>query len=87
MVYIAMDMILDEGRVYGARYYTVQPVLPETYHQVQRTWDDMIRWNVNTFGPAPRQGVFEPGGRWYANNAKFWFRNDQDRTLFLLKWS
>ena len=32
-----MEMIIDEGRVYGVRYYTVQPQVPEMYHQVQQT--------------------------------------------------
>lgn len=81
-----MELILDEGKVYGARYYTVQPNLPISYHQIQQKWLDMTQWNVETFGPAPANGVFEPGGRWYANNAKFWFRERKDLEWFMLKW-
>ena len=81
-----MDFELAEGKVYGAKYYTVKPVVPEMYHQIQQTWLDMIQWNVETFGPSPKEDVFEPGGRWYANNAKFWFKNKADRDWFLLRW-
>ena len=81
-----MELELSEGRVYGARYWTVHPVLPEMYHQTQETWASLMSWMVETFGPAPKDGVFEPGGRWYANNAKFWFRNEEDLLLFVLRW-
>jgi hypothetical protein len=81
-----MELELSEGRIYGARYYTVHPRVPEWYHQIQQTWLDMTQWNVETFGPAPENGVFEPGGRWYANNAKFWFRERKDLEWFVLKW-
>lgn len=81
-----MDLECLEGKLFGARYYTVQPQLPEMYHQVQQTWNNMIEWCVETFGPTPIDGIWTPGSRWYTNNAKFWFRNEADRTLFVLKW-
>jgi hypothetical protein len=82
-----MELILAEGKVYGARYYTVHPQVPEMmYHQIQQSWLDMTVWCVETFGPAPENGVFEPGGRWYANNAKFWFRERKDLEWFIIRW-
>ena len=51
----------------------------------------MINEKLNTFralkdlpvaDPAPR-----PGERWYADNRKFLFRNEADRTLFILRWA
>jgi hypothetical protein len=71
---------LSEGQVYGARYLTVQP--SNGWH-----WNEMMEWMVETFGPSADDGVWTPGMRWYANNAKFWFRNEKDLTLFLLRWS
>lgn len=82
-----MTLELEEGRVYGARYYTVHPVLPEMYHQPQETWVAMMAWMVETYGPTSKDGVFTPGQRWYVNNAKFWFRTEADRDWFLLKWA
>lgn len=76
----------SEGRVYGARYYTVEPNFgtATTWHELE--WDRLIEWCVSTYGPTPMKGIFEPGGRWYANNAKIWFRDIADRDLFVLKW-
>lgn len=70
---------LDEGRIHGARYLTVHPLNGAE-------WNDMMEWAVNTFGPTAHDGVWTPGMRWYANNAKFWFRNEKDLTMFILRW-
>lgn len=74
------EMKLDEGRVYGARYLTVHP--GNSWH-----WNEMMDWMNDTFGPTAHDGVWTPGMRWYANNSKFWFRYEKDRTLFILRWS
>lgn len=74
------DLTLSEGRVYGARYLTVHP-------GNGARWNEMMTWMIETFGPSACDGVWTPGMRWYANNAKFWFRNEQDLTMFILKWS
>jgi hypothetical protein len=77
------DLILSEGKVYGARYYCVEPV--------GGNWREMEAWCYETFGDDthPIWGenkAPEPAQRWYKNNRKFWFRNETDRTLFVLKW-
>ena len=71
---------LSEGRVYGARYLTVHPTNGTR-------WDDMTAWMVKTFGPSAEDGVWTPNMRWYANNSKFWFREEKDLTMFILRWS
>ena len=68
------------GCVYGARYLTVHPTNGTR-------WDDMTEWMVKTFGPSAWNGVWTPDQRWYANNAKFWFRDEKDLTIFILRWS
>ena len=75
------ELVLDEGKVYGARYHTIAPLGAEAL------WNEMMEWMVTTFGPTPADGVWTPGSRWYANNAKFWFRNTKDRDWFVLRWS
>jgi hypothetical protein len=47
----------------------------------------MMEWMINTFGPSAVDGVWTPGMRWYANGAKFWFRNQKDLDWFVLRWS
>jgi hypothetical protein len=76
----------SEGHVYGTRYWTVHPVLQPVHYSESKVWNDMMAWMVETFGPTSKDGVFTPSQRWYANNAKFWFRNEQDLTVFLLRW-
>ena len=70
---------LSEGRVYGARYLTVHP-------RNSWQWNEMMEWMVTTFGPTAHDGVWTPGMRWYANNAKFWFRNQKDLNWFIMRW-
>lgn len=71
---------INEGRVYGARYLTVHP-------SNSKKWNEMMQWTVDTFGPTAHDGVWTPSMRWYANDAKFWFREEKDLTLFILRWS
>jgi hypothetical protein len=80
------DLNLTEGRVYGARYYCVEPI--------GGNWREMEDWCIKTYGKttgsiwAQEVDKTTPlvNERWYANNRKFWFRNEADRTMFILKW-
>jgi hypothetical protein len=81
------DLVLSEGRVYGARYHCVEPV--------GGNWRMMEDWCIDTFGSSTGsiwaeevdKKTPQPGERWYANNRRFWFRNESDRTMFILRWS
>jgi len=77
------DLILSEGKIYGARYYCVQPV--------GGSWPDMEQWCNQTFGSSGdnmwgEKKVPKPAERWYMNGRKFWFRNERDRIWFLMRW-
>ena len=77
------NIVLAEGKVYGARYYTAEPV--------GGNWREMEHWCVEHFGSAGEhiwgtEKAPEPQHRWYMNNRKFWFRNETDRMIFVLKW-
>jgi len=76
-------LICNEGRVYGARYYTVEPV--------GGNWMDMETWALDIYGnPGSHMwdsGSVDPAQRWYMNNRKFWFRDAKDRDWFILRWS
>lgn len=71
---------ISEGTVYGQKYLTAQP-------PGGAKWDDMMEWMVKTFGPTAQDGVWTADQRWYANNAKFWFRDKKDLEWFMLRWS
>jgi len=71
---------LSKGTVYGTEYLTVHPNNSDA-------WNEMMQWMIEQFGPSADNGVWTPDMRWYANNAKFWFRSEQDLMMFVLKWS
>jgi hypothetical protein len=77
------DFYLEYGKdnVHGQEYLTVAPM------NAEGKWADMMAWMVNSFGPTARDGSRTPNQRWYANNAKFWFRDQKDRDWFVLRWS
>ena len=77
------DIKLSEGTVYGSRYYTAEPV--------GGSWLEMEQWCLETFGSGEypiwgEDNAPEPAQRWYKNNRKFWFRDECDRMVFVLKW-
>jgi hypothetical protein len=77
------DLVLSEGKVYGSRYYCVEPV--------GGNWLEMEQWSLEHFGSVGdhiwgNEKAPEPAQRWYMNNRKFWFRDEMDRTIFVLKW-
>ena len=72
----------------GETYYEVKPV--GWMHKDELQWNDMMTWVVETFGPSGTKenpGVWTPGERWYANNARFYFRDIKDRDWFILRWN
>jgi hypothetical protein len=80
------DLVLSEGTVYGNRYHCVEPV--------GGNWREMEAWCGETYGTHggaiwgqdPNKAPL-PNERWYMNNRKFWFRNEKDRTMFIMRWS
>jgi hypothetical protein len=76
------DLKLTEGTVYGSRYYCVEPV--------GGSWREMEHWCSEHFGSVGEhiwgEKVPEPVQRWYMNNRKFWFRDEQDRLIFVMRW-
>lgn len=86
------QLVYDTGTVYGARYYTVAPVWATRPFGPNPAWAEMMAWCVETFGKSEgsiwaEKTAPNPGERWYANNAKFWFRDQRDRDWFTLRWS
>ena len=75
-------LILSEGTVYGSPYYCAEPV------GGSRT--EMELWCMQAFGETTGsiygENVPEPAQRWYMNNRNFWFRDDADRLMFVMRW-
>ena len=82
-----MSWLLGSGTVYGMNYRTIAPPM------FNGQWQSMAVWCAETFGPsegsiwAEDKHAPKPHERWYQNNAKFWFREEKDLTLFILRWA
>ena len=77
------DLVLSERPVHGTRYYCVEPV--------GGSWLEMETWCRSVFGEPgdiwqTEDFIWPETARWLQNNRKFWFRNEKDRTMFILKW-
>jgi hypothetical protein len=76
------DLIMSEGRVYGACYYCVEPV--------GGNWPEMEAWCLDTYGNPgsawDKNKAPEPNARWYMNDRRFWFRTERDRDWFIIRW-
>lgn len=79
-----MKLEVEDGTVFGDPYYRVvdRHGLWSSDGQVQ--WRPMVDWCENSFGFRIEKG---PGARWYLGQGSFWFKDKQDLTLFMLKWS
>jgi len=75
-------LVLSEGTVYGSRYYCIEPV--------GGSWMDMELWCMEAFGTTSGsiwgETAPQPAMRWYMNNRKFWFRDQKDQLMFVMKW-
>ena len=47
-------------------------------------WQAMSVWITDTMG---NSNWSVENARWVGSDRKYWFRDERDRTLFLLKWS
>ena len=76
------ELKLSQGTVYGSRYYCVEPV--------GGNWAQMEIWCWEHFGHSEGciwgETAPEPAMRWYMNNRKFWFRDQADQLMFVMKW-
>ena len=46
-------------------------------------WRNQLEWMIKTYGR--RTGTTKD--RWRAHNGCYWFRDESDLTLFILRWS
>jgi len=59
--------------------YWVRP-----YNYDEKEWLDMNQWMINTFDDS---NWLSENARWVGSDRKYWFRDEQDRTFFILRWS
>ena len=76
-----MNLEVSSGTVYGCVYHTVKPEIWDWSE-----WHYIAEWANHTYGPTSEDGVWTPNMRWYFNNSKFWFRDESDLAMFILRW-
>jgi hypothetical protein len=82
-----IQLVVGKGTVAGHPYHMVHPVIPfwNTNQAANQTWDAMVAWTLETFGPSNK--IYELNQIWYVYNGSFWFLNEEDAIMFVLKWS
>jgi len=50
----------------------------------EKEWYDMDKWLLNIMGD---NNWHKENARWVGSNRKYWFRDEADRTFFILRWS
>ena len=83
-----MKIDVEEKRLNGARYYTASPYV-DGLNSVEtlREWLVLEDWCWDNFGERPMNRWPDSGDRWFANNNAFWFKDEQDLMMFMLRWS
>lgn len=82
---------VSDGTILGSHYHSAKPIYDDGAYAISgrsEKWDKAVEWCVENFGttrlPWVNGGKLE---RWYVNNSTFWFKNEEDLTLFLLRWA
>ena len=67
-------------------YYWAKPATIPTmpYYEAKATFDHYHAWLTQTFGPG---GWWYDDAKWIASDRKYYFREEKDRMLFLLRFS
>jgi hypothetical protein len=68
-------------------YANNQPKWPywvRPYNYARPAWHEMSLWMLDTFGDSD---WLQENALWVGSDYKYWFHREQDRTLFLLRWS
>jgi hypothetical protein len=72
---------LSEGTVFGQKYYCVEP---QGWIWRDFEFKDMQAWCESTM--ERESDTITPNLRWYVNGGQFWFRDETDRTMFVMRW-
>ena len=75
------EIKIGKQKIHGITFYTAEPI--------GGIWKEMTSWvskmcgsSINRRPTAKHIAKY----RWFTNDHKFYFRNEADRTMFVLKW-
>lgn len=82
-----MKLTVEEKRWHGCKYQVVHPYLDSwSLSQNNHTWNNISQWCYDIYGK-PGDPFSNTTDRWYLNNSAYWFRDERDLSLFLMRWS
>ena len=82
-----MKLLTDTKTFEGEPYYMVS-IERDPIWLNRELWNKMDDWCWDNFGPRSIRHDWPTNkDRWFTNNRAFWFKNEADRTMFILKWS
>lgn len=71
----------------GEQYYLIV-ITDDPVWKNRETWIVMDDWCHDMFGPRDNRNDWPTANdRWFANNRSFWFKNQADQIMFMMKWS
>lgn len=76
-------LTIGEDFTYDQPYWA-EPDLGGDWEYRHERYQEIHEWTSNTFG---RHTLAWNNPRWSASNRRYWFKNEKDRTMFVLKWS
>jgi hypothetical protein len=71
-------MKTGKAKGWGWEYHWVQPAVTED-NKYSDLKTEAFEWCKTQFGKS--------GARWFEKQGKFYFRSEQDMTMFILRWS
>lgn len=86
-----MKLLVSHDTVYG-KLYNVAEFEPTHWGVGDREWIELEKWCEKNFGPhcglmwGTEKSIHTPNGRWYMSAGRFWFRDEEDLSYFLLRW-
>ena len=80
---LGKDEIITGEERFGSCYYWVQVNTAGLFSERRQKNLDIHEWVVTTYGPSSTWGY----GRWVASALRYWFKEEKDRTWFVLKWT
>ena len=76
------ELKIEVGSVAGIVYNCIRPI--------GKPWQEMMQWCVDIMGACGNE--FNDvdivlHARWYLKDGMFWFKDPEDRVMFVLRWS
>jgi len=82
-----LTITIENKKWHGCKYKAVKPFLSSwSLRRNEDKWNEISQWCYDMYG-RPGDPFTDVAERWYLNNSAYWFRNEEDVMMFMLRWS